>query len=243
MNWNQTKPPIGSKIDWSHPLSKGIVGCWLFNENGGDKIFDLSLNRIIGNLTFSIYWVYAWITSNKRSGRGVMTFNGYAQSASLDLGNRYNFTTQDFTIIHEFRIDTFISPYGGIFSNGNYNTYGYFCLINPGGAGLTFFLAKTGQSTNISTNYIFISGKIYTLTITVNGLIGKIYVDGIDVTTGSSSFAFRASSSSLNLTLGKYISTTYAIPVMYHYTFIVYNRALSKEEILKHQIEPFCFIQ
>lgn len=27
------KPPIGSVIDWCHPLSKGLISCFLFNEN------------------------------------------------------------------------------------------------------------------------------------------------------------------------------------------------------------------
>lgn len=29
------KPPIGTGIDLWHPLSSGLVGCWLFNEGGG----------------------------------------------------------------------------------------------------------------------------------------------------------------------------------------------------------------
>lgn len=30
------KPPVGAAyIDWSHPLARGLVGCWLFNEGAG----------------------------------------------------------------------------------------------------------------------------------------------------------------------------------------------------------------
>ena len=28
-------PPLGSQINWGHPLSKGLVGCWLMNEGRG----------------------------------------------------------------------------------------------------------------------------------------------------------------------------------------------------------------
>jgi hypothetical protein len=28
----QTKPPLGSQINYAHPLSRRLVGCWLFNE-------------------------------------------------------------------------------------------------------------------------------------------------------------------------------------------------------------------
>ena len=36
-----TKPPLGTHIDWSNPLTKGMVGCWAFNEGGGKKAFNL----------------------------------------------------------------------------------------------------------------------------------------------------------------------------------------------------------
>jgi len=38
--WVQ-KPELGSQINWGHPLSKGLVGCWLMNEGGGNKLKDL----------------------------------------------------------------------------------------------------------------------------------------------------------------------------------------------------------
>lgn len=32
--WGGNKPPEGSQINWGHPLSRGLVGCWLMNETG-----------------------------------------------------------------------------------------------------------------------------------------------------------------------------------------------------------------
>jgi len=42
------KPLLGVPVNWSHPLARGLVGCWLMNEGGGDKIYDLSGNRNMG---------------------------------------------------------------------------------------------------------------------------------------------------------------------------------------------------
>lgn len=42
------KPPIGTGIDWSHPLSNGLVGCWLFNEGGGTTPIDLCGQTVAG---------------------------------------------------------------------------------------------------------------------------------------------------------------------------------------------------
>lgn len=36
------KPPFGARINWHHPLSQGLVGAWLFNEDGGLKLYNLS---------------------------------------------------------------------------------------------------------------------------------------------------------------------------------------------------------
>jgi len=45
------KPELGRQINWAHPLAKGLVACWIMNEGGGDKIFDLSGNGNVGTLT------------------------------------------------------------------------------------------------------------------------------------------------------------------------------------------------
>lgn len=37
----QQKPGPGSEIDWGHPLSRGLVGCWLFNEGAGLRVRDM----------------------------------------------------------------------------------------------------------------------------------------------------------------------------------------------------------
>jgi len=36
------KPRPGCKIDPTHPLSRGLVGCWLFNEGVGSRLTDYS---------------------------------------------------------------------------------------------------------------------------------------------------------------------------------------------------------
>lgn len=38
----RAKPPLGATLDPEHPLSRGLVGCWLFNEGVGNRISDLT---------------------------------------------------------------------------------------------------------------------------------------------------------------------------------------------------------
>jgi hypothetical protein len=35
------KPPIGTGIDWSNPLSQGLKGAWLLNEASGNKTYNI----------------------------------------------------------------------------------------------------------------------------------------------------------------------------------------------------------
>lgn len=49
--WGFNKPPVGSKIDWSNPMSNGLVGCFLLNEGAGTKCHNLANNYNIGTLT------------------------------------------------------------------------------------------------------------------------------------------------------------------------------------------------
>ena len=50
------KPPLGVRLNTSHPLARGLVGCLLMNEGGGNKAFDLSGNGKHGTLTATASW-------------------------------------------------------------------------------------------------------------------------------------------------------------------------------------------
>jgi hypothetical protein len=46
-----TKPPLGTQINWSHPLARGLIACWLLNERNGNIINNLTSPTLKG--TFS----------------------------------------------------------------------------------------------------------------------------------------------------------------------------------------------
>ena len=55
MKFGQIKPNLGVPINWSNPLSKGLVGCWLMNEGGGNIIADLSGNGRNGSVVNALW--------------------------------------------------------------------------------------------------------------------------------------------------------------------------------------------
>lgn len=50
------KPPLGSRLNKSHKLSRGLVGFWLMNEKAGSQVFDLSGNENTGIVEADITW-------------------------------------------------------------------------------------------------------------------------------------------------------------------------------------------
>jgi len=50
------KPPMGAGIDWSHPITRRLIGCWVMNENMGTLVNNLALSvDKIGNVNGAIW--------------------------------------------------------------------------------------------------------------------------------------------------------------------------------------------
>jgi len=58
------RPQFPAQINWSHPSTKGLVGCWLFNENGGMQAWDSASSP--NHLTLQGF------TTNRRSSSGLL---------------------------------------------------------------------------------------------------------------------------------------------------------------------------
>jgi hypothetical protein len=80
------KPPVGYDINWSHPLAKGLVGCWLFNEKT-PKLRNIAAERRGYTSTFS------GTPSYRGLGGGCLNFNA-ATPDWIQLGS----ATGDFQI-------------------------------------------------------------------------------------------------------------------------------------------------
>jgi hypothetical protein len=62
--YRDTKPPPGSMLNFGHPLSQGLVGCWLMNEGGGSKVINLATN-ISSSFANSSGFNFSWKQSLK----------------------------------------------------------------------------------------------------------------------------------------------------------------------------------
>lgn len=57
LTWGNVKPPRGARLDWSHPMNRGILADWLFNENGGSPFDLVSRNKAAQPSTGALAWV------------------------------------------------------------------------------------------------------------------------------------------------------------------------------------------
>jgi len=83
------KPMYGVLLNPYHPLARGLVGCWLFNEGGGNIVYDSSGFMNHGTLGGGTAGCCpAWIIGKFVSALDFDGSNDYVSISSLNLGIR-----------------------------------------------------------------------------------------------------------------------------------------------------------
>lgn len=235
MNYGMTKPPLGSVIDWSHPLSKGIVGCWLFNEGQGDKVNDISGNKNHGTLTNFSH--PATTTSGWNPGR-------FGKTLKFDGSNDYIYAGSN-VILYQPAYYT-ISCWANKYANSSWNglvefDFGY----GNKPSGLTganneqrvcFRNADVNEVWTPANSILY--NKLYHIVgvWSVNYSNAKIYINGISQNISGSGVGPMAFA-------GNKFGSAYANFNGTLENVLLYNRALSPQEVQQLYISPFCFIK
>lgn len=240
--YGMTKPIKGEKINSAHPLSKGIVGCWLFNEGGGDKVYDSSGNKNTGTL------VSMAIPSSSISGWNPGRFG---KTLSFD-GSNDTVTVVPTPDGSSLNVTGKISFGGWVFprvSNVYQNVIGFMAGTSRQYA---FYLSGAGVSTIYCA--LFINGSNYQGDVTLSfpwavnkwnhvfvvydGSSRKIYLNGVQAYSNNVAGAITHPANA-NLYLGKDYDGAYPLNGQMDLP-IIYNRALSAQEILQLYKGPFC---
>jgi len=214
-------------VNRTHPLSRGLVGLWLFNEGTGNKVFDLSGNNHTG--TF-IGTAPSWNSGKYGSavflpgtdeyidcGSAIIPVNDFTIIAS---GKR-NVTDAFFTIVSQWKSGDAGRFDLGLSNNANYNNL----KIYIGGA------LKAQSSAAILTEQFHVA---YTQDSS-NAI--KLYVNGKQDGSGAGLNIQQATNTLIgSYSLGEFFNG------LFDYV-IIYNRALSASEIALLKREPFCFMQ
>ncbi len=235
----QLKPTRGIRLNKSHPLARGLVGCWPFNEGSGGQVFDLSGNGNTGTLVGNPSWDFGIFGALKFDGTG--DYIAINNSPSLN-----NFGTGDFSIFARVKIPPRGDPsYGQIFNvegtdpryylrfNDNASVYGgLHALIDDGPTSVSAW-----SNTIIDDNKEHQVGVVYDR----DGNM-QLYIDGKADGSGVSIAAVGSVNNNNDVRIGmRYSDIGDFLGLIDH--VMVYNRALTASEIALLYREPFCMFE
>ena len=222
--FSHTKPPAGTQINPLHPLSRGLVGCWLFNEGAGSLANDISGNKNHGRLTNMAPNVQgsAW-------GNGGLEFNGVDDN--IDCGNDASLDITDAITVEAWVYSSWDQSDKGIV--GKYiGSTGYLLFAYPTGSVSWQVDGSTNRVTTVVTPNVW--NHIVGLW---NGTNVELFVNGVSkgIDTGS------LTSNVNNLIIGKYLSVANFNGLID--SVRIYNRALSAEEVAWSYREPYAMFE
>ncbi len=227
------KPPRGIQPHRSHPLARGLVGCWLLNEATGNKVFDLSGHGNAGTSSGNTCW---------KSGRfgPALRFDGSGDYVDCGSNNSLNFTSDNFTISFWVNHDT-TSVKQCLFSRGKVVTNGYY--VENHGDGHIYFV--TNQSGNLQITYGpsgMTAGGWYHIVIVRDGTKGKIYVNAEEINYSVQPNIVDPASSSYSAKIAAEYDGTDTLDGLID-DVKIYDRALAAWEIALLFREPFCMFE
>ncbi len=169
----QLKPTRGICLNRSHPISRGLVGLWLFNEGSGNKVSDLSGNqaRFFGNFAGNTAW------KPGKSGPSCY-FDGTDDMIKLQLWDGGPKVTLFARVRFEETIGVY---YEQICAADNYSdalrTFQFRRNIE---GKLQFIVFVNNTAYTITGNTILTTGEWWDVAVVNNGTNCHIYVNGVE---------------------------------------------------------------
>ena len=225
-----TKPIRGTRLDITHRLSRGMVGCWVFNEGTGGKIYDLSLNANHGNFAAGAA-APSWVAGRTGS---ALNFDGsdYVECSGVHV-------TANLTVISWVKLNTLNQQWARFVGKGWEEDF-FFGTSSDSASKFAFSV------NGVAVEDILISDATYTNDGTWYHVVGRyngtniaIFVNGqpsgsLAWTTNpeDADYPVRIGARSGSDGLGGYFEGTMD-------NVIIYNRALSASEIAWLYREPY----
>ena len=217
------KPTVGAQLKLDHPLSRGLVGCWLLNENNGNKVHDYSGQGNLGTLT-NMDPATDWVGSLHG---GALDFDGYNDYLAIPI-----ITTSTTTLSAWIKTSsgTLQIVFMGMTENNQFRIHA---------DGNLRFLTNAAEDINIITTGVnVIDGKWHHIVAVNNGTNAYIYLDGIQKTSGAGSLNSRSWDR-----IGEYIELGWYGFLGCIDEFRIYNRALSAQEIAWLYAFPYAMFE
>lgn len=215
------KPPLGATLNYNKLTARGLIGCWLMNEQRGSVCYDISEVKnhlsLINNATFAV----------GRTTSGVLT-GSQATDDSLSAPNNKDYVAKSFSVaIWMNPTGTSLNP--KIFFFGLPITIQTNSLKRIGWS----VRSDEGPTSGETGNNAIVLGKFSHIVLTWDNANVKIYVNGLLIqTTAKTGSTLDNSAAKLFIgsnQVGNYITATfdevrfYKRPLTYEEVFTLYN--------------------
>jgi len=237
-------------INWTHPLTNGLIGCWVPGLSGPidltGQVLDLSQNSSAGNILLTTTPDGPALNSLKNAGAGNATYYGIAPSSLKTWSNLTMFwrglvgpstdppssNSTIFGIAYDNALD---APYqvADIGMNASMQT---FVDWNAGG---TYMPGNSATPVAINTGTM----NSIAATFPVGGTVTQ-YVNGVSVYSGTSFGSAPSTSATSIISIGSYFISGGATAATATAATLacVWNRILSANEIAFLDADPYCFL-
>jgi len=228
------KPMYGVLLNPYHPLSHGLVGCWLFNESGGNNIFDLSGYGNHGTLGGGTAgYCPSWVVGKFGSALDFDGSNDYT-----DCGNDTSLDLTHFTIdlwahptIHDSKYRVVIAKAK---TSADYDGF----LVEDYDGSLRVYITSASYQINYVNFWTLNEWQHFALTY--DGDVVTAYKNGVKKT--DASIGLKNLVTTEHLVIGTRAPSLITDRCFAGHIDIVriYNRVLSPEEIWQLYTDPFC---
>jgi hypothetical protein len=223
--YNNNKPPVGVQLNRNHPLTKGLIGCWIANQGAGKQLLDLAIGDNASNWSGPVY-----------DNGGGLKF-----AAADRLTNSKLINIPQCTIVTSVKLTTSIAVDGFVAGFKHFSddaTFDKVLFTNP----TPGFYIYDGSIKIVSATTSMQVGRYYQLIAVNDGTNIKIYVNGTLEGTLAAGNSYTSYASGPNFffnanTVGNYKNIDNNKEYVY-----LYDRALSDTEIKELYLKPYVFL-
>jgi hypothetical protein len=232
-NWSpNVKPPVGTTIDWTHPLSRGLVGCWLFNEGAG-----AILNNLCGPWGKATKSATEVFSNNGLLTSNITEYNSITYSPALRPIT--GITVLVFCNINTVPIaNEFPSAFGCISGDRTLQALLGYQTNSPR---LILKISGTRRDMNYATPTIDVGKNVIAFTWSGADGNNQIYVNGTFSTSTNYPGTIDAATTDM-FVAGAYGAASYKSGNILYKEIALWNRSLSNNEIFQLTATPYCFL-
>ena len=230
-----SRPPQGSQVNKSHPLARGLIGAWLFNENAGNILYSLASSPNATIQSPSSPWVQDEL-GPAINGTGSTTNYGIAGAGTISLPVTIvaivRPASTGVTRLQIFAHNNGATATNGIYVFGNNATPSNLFFGSVGNAETSL----TGLNFTTLNVYYFLAITVSPTGGTLNGYMGFL---GKTLSTASAGAVVLSHFAATEFELGNCLNSSNNAFPGHIAEILYYNRVLSSQEINEINKNPF----